>query len=558
MNCQTKNKNKHERPAFGLIELVIAASILSVCVISIWSMFIYYTQRVAMARARTVAVNIANEKMEVLRNMSYDDLGTTTGDPNGTLPASATVIKNGITYTTITTIRYYDDAADGLVTGSTTGKHVQFWKTDCSWLPNNAKTIVLNFYQNGVTQTIDFASYYRGNQFNWIGKVTIAGADQQIHLHTANIPGCPALDLQTQNVDKPFTITIDGVLYATYTGPDIFNSPAGISYQVIGQGGVTTTDTFPNDYKQVQVSVSWNKYPCILPATLTAFIAQRGQETASNTGVLFITVLDANGNAVPNATLHIANPTLGMPAIDETSDINGKRMIPVLTPSAQTYQVTVSKTGYSTAKTYDQTGGNPYPGPAHLTIQSAQVTSTTFIIDLLSSLQLTIVKQDDSAAASVGVTIAGTKTISRQSPYTLKYVSQNFTATAGGLLTVNPLEFDTYTVVAHLPTGDVTESIALPPNTNLAYYISPHTYTVTVRNNTTNTVLSQALVHLQRDDIGYLLEKKTDATGIAKYTSMHTGSITRTVNLAGYQTRTDTITINQGANTETVKLIPNP
>ena len=50
-----------ERPinGFSVMEILVAASILGVVLVSIWSIFIFSTTQIAVARARTVANNIA-------------------------------------------------------------------------------------------------------------------------------------------------------------------------------------------------------------------------------------------------------------------------------------------------------------------------------------------------------------------------------------------------------------------------------------------------------------------------------------------------------------------
>jgi hypothetical protein len=109
-------------------------------------------------------------------------------------------------------------------------------------------------------------------------------------------------------------------------------------------------------------------------------------------------------------------------------------------------------------------------------------------------------------------------------------------------------------VTTHFPTGDVTELIYLPPNTNSEYYISPHTYTVRVKDASSGTFLPDAVVRLERTDIGYAKEIRTNASGTAVFTSLHSGDLTRTITLDTYTTKTDTYTIQRGANTETVLL----
>jgi type II secretory pathway pseudopilin PulG len=172
---------------FSVLEVLVAATILGTTIVTVWTIFTFVTAKIAVSRARTVATNLATKQIETIRNMPFDQVGTTTGQPHGNLPATEIVTINNISYSISNTIRYYDDPLDGLVGGFSTGKHVHFYPTACNWNPNTTNTIRIDFYQDGVVYNVDFKSLYHGNQFNWSGSVTVGGTEQRFHLHTAEV-----------------------------------------------------------------------------------------------------------------------------------------------------------------------------------------------------------------------------------------------------------------------------------------------------------------------------------------------------------------------------------
>lgn len=122
--CMRTNCSKHKSGGFTLVELIITIGILGIVLVGIMGALIYYFQAMASARARIVATSIANEKMEVIRNMPYDSLGTTTGWPPGNIPATQTLNRNGFAFTITTRIDYVDDPFDGNAAGTIPGKPI--------------------------------------------------------------------------------------------------------------------------------------------------------------------------------------------------------------------------------------------------------------------------------------------------------------------------------------------------------------------------------------------------------------------------------------------------
>lgn len=110
--CSIKN-NKPSKKAFTLIEILIDFFVISLISLAILSAYVYSMKSMLSAKARIAAVSLANEKMEIIRNMPYDSLGTVGGWPKGELLDKETVIKNGANLDVYIRISTVDDPYDG-------------------------------------------------------------------------------------------------------------------------------------------------------------------------------------------------------------------------------------------------------------------------------------------------------------------------------------------------------------------------------------------------------------------------------------------------------------
>ncbi len=157
-----------------------------------------------------------------------------------------------------------------------------------------------------------------------------------------------------------------------------------VQYEDAPQDGLGAADSnsLTADYKRIKVTVSWTARGRAFEYSLISTMVPRGVESVAGGGTLRIYALSALGAPLDDATVRIQNPST-TPAIDVTVNTNsaGKVEFPGGTPAASGYQITVSKSGYSTAKTYSVTAANPSPSPGHLTVVAGGTTSSTFSID---------------------------------------------------------------------------------------------------------------------------------------------------------------------------------
>jgi hypothetical protein len=177
------------------------------------------------------------------------------------------------------------------------------------------------------------------------------------------------------------TTTEDGVAYAVRTFIDYYDDPSdGV--------GVADTNGITTDYKRIKVTVSYPAGGTTKQITLVSSYSPPGIETTLGGGTLQIVVVNALGQPVPGATVHITNSST-TPSVDLTtfSDATGVVFLPGAATSTQ-YTVNVSKSGYSTSQTYARDVTNQNPTPGYLTVVNNVTTTGTFAIDLLGNLTL--------------------------------------------------------------------------------------------------------------------------------------------------------------------------
>ncbi|MGB4076588.1 MAG: carboxypeptidase-like regulatory domain-containing protein [Minisyncoccia bacterium] len=150
--------------------------------------------------------------------------------------------------------------------------------------------------------------------------------------------------------------------------------------------GVVDTNGITTDYKQIKVVVSYTVGGIVRYVTLISTVAPKGIESTTGGGTLLISVVDAGGTAVAGATVHIENEAVS-PAVDFSTftDSSGQVLLPGA-PTSTEYQINVSKTGYSSAETYERDATNANPTPGYFTVVAGSTTSGTFAIDRLATL----------------------------------------------------------------------------------------------------------------------------------------------------------------------------
>ena len=407
MNCTKSGAG------FTLVELLVAVALTAIVFIGIFTAFQGGMRILVENKARSTAISLANERIEFIRNLSYEKIGTIGGIPSSDIPQQENKTLNGINFLVKTFIQYIDDPADG------------------------------------------------------------SGAQDE--------------------------------------------------------NGITT------DYKKVRVETIWQAKSGQKSVTLISNFSPSGIETITGGGTLIINVLDASSNPVSQAEVKIENSKTSPPiSLTVLTNEQGKVIFPG-SPAADSYKITITKTNYNTAKTYDATLENPNPSPGHLTILEGETTGATFSIDRLG--QITVQTFEYTAEPlspllpNLTFQIRGEKTIGKdgQGNPIYKY-SKDLTTDSNGNSIIANLEWDTYTITVSsqtgydlmescppqplslLPTGSITNNLTLISHTS-------NSLLVLVKNASGN-LIEGASIRLFKQSIGYDKTIPSSVCGQAFFNSL--------------------------------------
>ena len=104
---------------FTLIETLVGAAVFLIVSVAAYGAYTGVFRLANLNQVRLLAVGLADEQFEMIRNLPYSNIGIINGIPRGVLPASTTLSRGGINFTVAYTIRDVDLPFDG-VFGSTT------------------------------------------------------------------------------------------------------------------------------------------------------------------------------------------------------------------------------------------------------------------------------------------------------------------------------------------------------------------------------------------------------------------------------------------------------
>lgn len=259
-------------------------------------------------------------------------------------------------------------------------------------------------------------------------------------------------------VAQDATTTENGIAYAVHTFVSYVDDPADGT-------GASDTNGITTDYKRARVAVSYTIAGQTRSVALVTNFAPPGIESSNGGGTIAINVVNASGAPVNDATVQIVNAAI-VPTVNVTTFTNNTGV--VYLPGAATsseYQIAVSKTGYSSAQTYARDLTNQNPTPGYLAVAKDQTTTSTFAIDLLSTLSLATFSP------------VATSTFADAFADTSKLAAMASTTVAGGALTLLSGETSgsarsVATTSAYLATwGEAMATTTVPVGTSVALHI---------------------------------------------------------------------------------------
>lgn len=378
-------KSFFSKNGIGLVEAIIGVAVFLLIAVGVYQSYSKIIEVVRLSRLRATASTIANEKIELIRNLPYQDVGVVGGFPAGKILAVETIIRNGAQFNLTTTVRNIDDPFDGTIGGS----------------PN---------------------------------------------------------------------------------------------------------DTAPADYKLVEVNITCLNCRIFQPFRQTTTVSPKDLEIAGGGGALFVKVIDANGNPVPQARVHVENKKLTPNlVIDDLTNNLGLLQLVDVPPSTGGYNSSSTKAGYSTDQTYPPGGSdNPNPVKEDSTVAVGEVTQITLAIDRVSTINVSTTNQICSVLPNISLQVDGSKLIGSDK---LKFSTTTIT-NSSGQKTLSNLEWDVYKFMITDLGYDLAGSrpflpVNLAPNTTqniqlLLEVKNPRSLLVSVKDSSTGLPVSGATVKLEK------------------------------------------------------------
>lgn len=133
MSKLSRTRRIHTQVGMTIIEVVITIAIFSLVTVSLYMLITLGTQFARDNQARLDAIAISQSQIESIKNVPYDTIGTVGGVPQGNFEQNETLIRNNVTFTRTTDIRYIDDEFDGLAPTDTINTDYKKIRVSTSW-----------------------------------------------------------------------------------------------------------------------------------------------------------------------------------------------------------------------------------------------------------------------------------------------------------------------------------------------------------------------------------------------------------------------------------------
>ena len=142
----------------SLIGILVSLAIFSILSQAIFTVVSTSLNLVSFNRSRITARHLAQEKIELIRNLPYNDVGTVSGIPAGPLLQEENIVRNKLSYTVKTTIIYIDDSFDNTAPNDLLATDYKRARVEVSWQGlagsrNNPVVILSDIAPKGIETT---------------------------------------------------------------------------------------------------------------------------------------------------------------------------------------------------------------------------------------------------------------------------------------------------------------------------------------------------------------------------------------------------------------------
>jgi hypothetical protein len=260
-----------------LIESLVFLFLFAIISLVFFETYAASTRLIIDSKNRLGATALANQKMEIIRSIDYDTIGTTTGIPAGDLLENETISVNTTRYEVHTFVQYVDDSFDGTVTtGDAIPTDYKRVRITVSWgdlSPDRSVVLFGNFSPKGV-ETAGGGGVLSINVLDG-GGTGISGATVRI------VNGVAGVDV-TATTDGTGNITLPGAA----AGTELYV----LTVSKAGYFGATTYPAYPTS--------SYN--PVDVHASVVAGVLNQKTIVMDQLSTIAMRTEDPFGTAIPN------------------------------------------------------------------------------------------------------------------------------------------------------------------------------------------------------------------------------------------------------------------
>ena len=572
------------RRGLTLIEVVVGTAVMLVVFLGIFAAFQLSIDLVYSTKAATTATSLLNDRIEYIRGLSYDAVGTVGGIPSGTIPQVEQVAINGVTYAVSTLIQYVDDPVDGLDAADTNGVTADYKliRVSANWTIRGKprSSFALTTLAPTGIETLAAGGTLRVNVFD-SQAAPVSGALVTV----VNSSTAPAINL---------SVTTGASGSVAFPG-----APPASGYQVTTtRNGYSTAQTYPVTTEnqnpnpghvtiQNQVTTTLSLSIDALGSLLTSTFSPVGPKT-------FVDSFADESKLAATSSVRVSNGSLILTDDAGTYAAEGTAVSASVypsfltrwtsfswnatTPAGTDVKVTVyyldgttfvpvpnsalpgNNTGFSGG--FIDLSGLPVATYGTLRMYANLSTADTSVTPEVADWTLAY-SAGPTPLPNVGVNIHGAKTIGISAGGTPIYkYNSSFTTTQYGTWSIDPMEADAY--ILTLPSGSPYSIAELCPASPAVSPGAAASVSMTLENASTNslrvvvlgagTPVAYATSTLSGNSVNET--KVTSACGQTFFGGIPAGTYTLSVSLPGYQTAVDNAVSVTGASVITIALTP--
>lgn len=218
---------------FTLVEALVGAAVFLIVAMGVYNSYANLFRFMSNAQYKELAVDLAEEQMEIIRNMPYADIGVEGSIPSGNIPYEQFFWRGGIKFKVNAIVRNIDLPNDGVAGGS---------PNDTA--PNDNKLVSLSVSCDGCGDTKNFTITGRVAPLS----LESSGNTGSLFIHVHDAVGNPVqgANVLVENSQGTSTITINDVTDNNGLLALVGVPPGSHAYHiVVSKNGYSSDQTYP-------------------------------------------------------------------------------------------------------------------------------------------------------------------------------------------------------------------------------------------------------------------------------------------------------------------------